>query len=684
MLSLNRIIRCCLVCVSLVMSGLGSTALAAPAASNNSLTAPILLVTNDVAPNKFGAFLGEILRAEGLNAFDQVDLNSLTDTQLAQYDLAILAETPLSGSQSNLLTSYVQNGGALLAMRPDGQIASLFGLDTNAGTLSDGYLQISNTAVFNGPAPGLGLTPVTLQIHGQADQYTITGTAVSIAKLYSDAATGTDYPAVVAANSGSGQAVAFTYDLASNVAYTRQGNPANADLDVDNDYVVRTVDLFQTVGNPTASWINRDKIPVPQADVQQRLFARLVQQLIGRHRPMPQFWYFPETAKTMLILTSDAHWNSMSDYNNLIGDTNAHQGHITVYLSDRLTMPGTEGNITDWPTEADLLDWQAQGDMAGIHPWRLDGTTLTDGFDNVDSWFAITYTLATRSNTIRIHQLAWEGWTAAADIEAAHNLGIDFSYYHWGPWLQKPDSTWPHGYITGSGLPMKFVRADGTLTSVYQQLTEMADDQLFAGLAGLEGLTGAQAVALSQSLIDASLAGNYSALTDIHHVDNYSTNPELAIWLTGDIDYARSQGVPVWNADRWLAFTQTRHDANFSNITWDSGAGKLSFDLAMMATADISPTTILPAEYSGKPLNSVTLDSGTYTFTLQTINSANVAFVTIPAGNHNVTATYQDPTAVSLRTFGANSTGTIWTPIGLGVVTLLAVFAWRMRRFRIN
>ena len=63
-----------------------------------------------------------------------------------------------------------------------------------------------------------------------------------------------------------------------------------------------------------APWVDRDKIPIPQADEQQRLFARLVQQLVGRNRPMPQLWYFPGTAKTMLILTSDAHWNIHADY----------------------------------------------------------------------------------------------------------------------------------------------------------------------------------------------------------------------------------------------------------------------------------------------------------------------------------------------------------------------------------
>jgi hypothetical protein len=652
--------------------------LALPALQAGSINPPILLIVNSAADNKFGAYLGEILRAEGLNAFDQVELNDLTDAQLAKYDLAILAQTPLSSAQAMSLTTYVQNGGALLAMRPDPQIADIFGLGANAGVLSNGYLQIQPEAMYAGSMPGSGLISATLQIHGDADQYTTTVDSVTLAQLYSTTITSTIYPAVVAGNSGSGQAVAFTYDLASNVAYTRQGNPANANLYVDGDYYTRTVNLFQAIGSE-AQWVDQDKIPIPQADEQQRLFARVVQQLIGRHHPLPQFWYFPETAKTMQIMTSDAHQNSIADYNDLIGDVTAHQGRVTVYLSD---MDLLNGNSWDWPSDADLHTWQMQGHTFGIHPWRSDGSTMAAGFISVTNWFTSTYTVLP-SLTTRIHRLEWQDWTGAADVESANNIAMDTSFYNWGKWLQNPDGTWSHGYMTGSGLPMKFVRSDGTLTSVYQQLTEMADDQLLPVQGGFEGLTGAQAVALSQSLIDASLAGNYSALLDNHHIDNYSTAPELSMWLTGVIDYAHSKGVPVWNADQWLSFTKTRHDANFQNIAWNSVSQTLSFDIVMSTTAGFTPTTILPLSYGGVPLYSVKVDGGKYGFITQTVKSTDVAFVSIAAGNHDVTAIYCTcTTAVSLFTFTARSDGITWWPIGLVVPLLAVIFAWHWRRFK--
>src|SRR3974377_413415 len=105
-----------------------------PALQSSSTNLPILLIVNSSASNKFGAYLGEILRAEGLNAFDQVELNNLTAAQLGQYDLAILVQTPLSSAQASMLNTYVTGGGALLAMRPDSQIAGLFGLNASAGT----------------------------------------------------------------------------------------------------------------------------------------------------------------------------------------------------------------------------------------------------------------------------------------------------------------------------------------------------------------------------------------------------------------------------------------------------------------------------------------------------------------------------------------------------------------------
>ncbi|MEI9808756.1 MAG: hypothetical protein WDO16_13350 [Bacteroidota bacterium] len=71
--------------------------------------------------------------------------------------------------------------------------------------------------------------------------------ATSLATLYSNASTATAYPAVTTRTVGAngGVAVAFTYDLAKSIIYTRQGNPAWAGQKRDGQIdPIRSDDLF--------------------------------------------------------------------------------------------------------------------------------------------------------------------------------------------------------------------------------------------------------------------------------------------------------------------------------------------------------------------------------------------------------------------------------------------------------
>ncbi len=617
--------------------------------------APILLVVNDSAANKFGRYLGEILRAEGLNEFEVVTLSAMTLTELNKHDLTILAETTLSAGEATTLNNYVNGGGRLIAMRPDSQIKALFDLGASAGALTDGYLKIDNTATINGTAPGSGLSIQTLQIHGDTDRYSTLAGAITVAQLYSDASTVTAYPAVVSDDTG--RAVAFTYDLAKNVVYTRQANPANADVDTDGDAVLRTIDLFQLSGG--GSWVNRDRIPVPQADEQQRLFARLVKQMVAQAKPIPQLWYFPGTAKTMLIITADAHAQPESYYQSEIDSLNAHGGKATFYMS-------TGGGIL---SEVIMETWRTQGHEFGMHPYRNPTITMTyaalnQGFTDSVNQFGLFYDPPIpMSLTVRNHQISWQGWTDAADIAVAHGMVMDTNFYHWGQWLKKPDNTWPHGYITGSGQPMKFIKADGTILNYYQQLTQLVDEQLFDvyNLPGFdsEQLTAAQAIAVSEQLIDASQAGDYAALMTQFHLDYYGFTSVKA-WAESTMDYANTNNVPIWNADQWLSFTQTRHDANYNNVAWNSGTGNLTFDMAAAATAGVNLTTILPLSHNGANLLSVTVDTSPVSYSTQTIKGVNVAFVTVAAGNHAFVANYSStpPTATHTPTTTATPTAT--------------------------
>ncbi|MBL8097454.1 MAG: hypothetical protein JNL73_24955, partial [Anaerolineales bacterium] len=460
-------------------------------------TAPVLVVVNGAyGANPYGRYVEEILRAEGLNAYDVVELSVLTAGDLSSHAVTVLTETTLSAGQATLLNNHVSGGGRLIALRPDAQIIGLFGLGASAGTQTDGYVKFENAQ-----PEAAGLTSSVLQLHGTANRYAVAG-GTALATLYSNPTTATAYPAVVSGSSG--RAVAFTYDVVRNVVLTRQGNPALANrLDTLGTWdtavppVTRTVHLFGSVnfagGQPL--WIDRDRIPVPQADEQQRLLARVVQAQVSATQPLPQLWYFPGTAKTMLILTGDAHANPSTVFQNEILSLNNRNASITLYMT-------IGGNVT----EMEMLTWQGQGHTFGIHPYayRPDSyppynvLNLSQGYAAFESWFQGSYAAVTRSRTVRNHQVTWQGWTDAAELAASYGIALDTNFYHWGPWLQKTDGTWPHGYLTGSGQAMKFVKSDGTVLPVYQQLTQLVDEQLVAGAGGgYENLNAAQAVAVS-------------------------------------------------------------------------------------------------------------------------------------------------------------------------------------------
>src|SRR6266849_4189814 len=64
-------------------------------------TSPVLLVLDSTSPNPFGPYLGEILRAEGLNAFQTEQLANVTPAVLASFPQVILTQTSLSANQAS-------------------------------------------------------------------------------------------------------------------------------------------------------------------------------------------------------------------------------------------------------------------------------------------------------------------------------------------------------------------------------------------------------------------------------------------------------------------------------------------------------------------------------------------------------------------------------------------------------
>src|SRR6266516_1679792 len=117
-------------------------ALGLPQANTNT---PVLVVTTD--SNQFSKYYSEILKAEGLNAFQTADIGTVNPAALANYDTVLLGEVSLTPTQVTTFTDWVNAGGNLIAMKPDKQLAGLLGLTDASSTLADKYLLVNTLQI---------------------------------------------------------------------------------------------------------------------------------------------------------------------------------------------------------------------------------------------------------------------------------------------------------------------------------------------------------------------------------------------------------------------------------------------------------------------------------------------------------------------------------------------------------
>ena len=93
---------------------------------------PILLISS--ASNPFSRYPVEILRAEGWNAFNALDISAVTTTEINKYDVVIVGDITLTAAQVTMLTNWVNAGGTLIAFHPDPQLSALLGITSAGGT----------------------------------------------------------------------------------------------------------------------------------------------------------------------------------------------------------------------------------------------------------------------------------------------------------------------------------------------------------------------------------------------------------------------------------------------------------------------------------------------------------------------------------------------------------------------
>jgi phosphodiesterase/alkaline phosphatase D-like protein len=584
---------------------------------------PILVI--GAASNPFTRYYAEILRAEGLNAFMVRDISQVDATYLAGYDVAILGEMPLDAGQVQMLTDWVTiTGGNLIAMRPDKQLAPLLGLTAGlAGdTLSNKYLLVDT-----GSGPGAGIVNQTIQFHGKADLYGLNG-ATALAMLYSDASTPTTNPGVTMRDVGAsgGVAVAFTYDLARSVVYTRQGNPAWAGQERDGNSPKRGDDLFfgNAAGDPQPNWFDFNKVAIPQADEQQRLLANIVLKVNLDRKPLPRFWYFPRGKKAVVIMTGDNHGDAgmrprfdtymqQSDSACSVDDWECIRASGYLFLS---------GGFPD----SAAARYDSYGFETGLHVNTGCGdftpASFEANFTDQMADFTSVYPSLPVPESERNHCVVWSDWSTVAEVEVAHGSRLDTNYYYWNP---GGVGSWP-GMFTGSGMPMRFARLDGSMIDCYQACTQMTDE------------SGQSYPFTIDALLDKALGaeGYYGAFTTNMHFDSPVHGGSDAI-----VASAKARGVPVVSGRQMLRWLDGRNASKFEALAWNDAQHRLSFTITPGAGAR-NLEAMLPVQGGIGDLTGITLAGVPITYRTEMIKG--IQYGIFPAAPGDYVAQYLEDT----------------------------------------
>jgi hypothetical protein len=354
--------------------------------------------------------------------------------------------------------------------------------------------------------------------------------------------------------------------------------------------------------------------------------------------PIPKMWYFPDTLKCLVTLNNDGEDSKEEEFEPQFKDVYAKGAKMTLYIKE-----------ADYVTKSWTNKWQSRGFEMSGHP---DQTKNAED----PSWKRMDTIYATLNGrlksildvppmeTVTNHWFVWPGsydngkfdFAAQAKLEEKHGIGLDCNYAHYDNNAREKQFLGSYGYMqgnyTGSGLPMKFIDAEGELIHVYQQLNNVYDQQ-YMEHKDQDGYFNAY-----KGLMDRSIdAGVYSFISVRAHNNEYFFSK---IPLMKMLDYANSKNIPVWTELQLLNFLKARDDAQFNNMQYADG--KLTFTMHSSYATDTKITAMVPYSFNGSKVQSISVDGKNAAFTSWQVKGAKYAFISCEPGvSHQIIVTYK-------------------------------------------
>jgi hypothetical protein len=296
---------------------------------------------------------------------------------------------------------------------------------------------------------------------------------------------------------------------------------------------------------------------------------------------------------------------------------------------------------TDVVTPYHAAVWRARGHEFALHPYVEEG--LEAGWARY--WQQFTGLGFGAFDTTRTHRVLWHGWTDTAHVQASYAVRMNTDYYHIGPTFQRPDGGWAFGFFTGSGLPMRFVDAEGRLIDAWQQTTHLVDEQVLAmpWESNFVGSTPEEAIEIVDAQLARAVSGAYAALGAQFHFDPFAVpgvwTAGAGRYLEGVLAHSQARGLPIVAATHWLAFTQARAAARFREMRFDAAAGDFTCTVQVDQSAS-GLTLLLPVQKGALHLAVLQANRKQIAFTTRKVGATLYAVVRLDGVETAVEARY--------------------------------------------
>ncbi len=550
-------------------------------------TSPIVVIWDSQTAARLSGYVTEILHVEGYNWFAVHDLASapLTLAQLARHQIVLLTDVVVSEEAQAAILTYVDQGGALIALRPSEALASALGLAPFHRDIADRYLALNPTCALN---DGVDLPP--LQFHGQAELYLWHGEPAHVMAYF---AASPDYvtkhPAVTVGRRGQGAWAVFAYDLAESTVLLHQGRREQASTgaypDYDGDRSYKPNDLF--VGH-----LDPALCALPQADLQQDMLVRILEWMAALSQPLPRLWHFPSAAPAVAFINGDGDSMALSDLTQTIATADRFQIPYTTYIKmddhpkvEPAYARALRGHGHDFGQHAFAGAKPTLDEMRGRLRYEMNAFRARYGHESV---------------TYRGHSVIWVGWTEMATYLRENQVRLDTNFaaarYHHA------------GYVNGSGLPVKFMDEEGRLIDLYEQTTMSTDDGWTTDKIFAPPMSTAECIALSMEQADDAIDRYHTVYHPYFHPLRTRAGPTSSqTWLEGVLRHCRERGFHFVSGVDWVDFNDGRRALQLAAYEFEPESLTLRFTLEASLTAQ-ALSLALPYAFRGAPMRSATVN----------------------------------------------------------------------------